>query len=152
MSWRIQIHISIKIEQNQRRTSSHSQGINKYEIQYHLQFQNIGVYWFYCHITIIFTTSFNSIQDTRRECTTILPGTSLLSGNKISLPGDLLMMGDSNIPKIAISNPATILLMDTSESFGLRHHIKFPTHRVPNTLIKCKMIHDWCAISTMSYK
>ena len=49
-------------------------------------------------------------------------------------PGDLLMMGNFHVPTNAISNPDTILLMDTLESFGLCNHINFPTHRLQNML------------------
>ena len=44
------------------------------------------------------------------------------------------MMGDFNIPTNAISNPDTIFHMVTTESFGLRNHINFPTHRLQNML------------------
>ena len=44
------------------------------------------------------------------------------------------MMGDFNVPTNVISNPGTILLMDTLESFGLRNHIDFPKHRLQNIL------------------
>ena len=40
------------------------------------------------------------------------------------------MMGDFNVPTNAISNPDTILLMDTLESFRLRNHINFATHLI----------------------
>ena len=53
---------------------------------------------------------------------------------KVTSPSDLLMMSDFNAPTNAISNPVTILLMDTIESFGLRNHIHFPTHTLQNTL------------------
>ena len=44
------------------------------------------------------------------------------------------MMVDCNVSTNAISIPDTILLMDTLESFGLRNHVHFPTHRLQNML------------------
>ena len=44
------------------------------------------------------------------------------------------MIGDFNVPTNAISNPDTILLMDTLESFGLRNRINFPTQELQDTL------------------
>ena len=44
------------------------------------------------------------------------------------------MMGDFKVPTNAISNPDTMLLMDTLESFGLRNLINFRTHRLQSML------------------
>ena len=56
--------------------------------------------------------------------------------NNIILPGDFLMMGDFNVPTNTISNPDTIPLMNTLESFGTKKPcINFATvHWLQNML------------------
>ena len=67
------------------------------------------------------------IQATRRD---VLQFSQVIADyvEKFMSLGDLLKMRDFNIPTNTISNPDTILLMDTLGSFGLRNHINFFKH------------------------
>ena len=84
---------------------------------------NITSQLFSIHLGIIYRPSEGSVLQFSQELADYLE-------KNITSPGDLLMMGDFNVPTNAISNPDTILLMDILESFRLRNHINFATHLI----------------------
>ena len=54
--------------------------------------------------------------------------------NDINENGRLLILGDFNIPMNNPDSPDTSIIQDILDSLGLQNHIRFPTHRLQNTL------------------
>ena len=54
--------------------------------------------------------------------------------NNINENGRLLLLDDFNIPMNNPDSPDTSIIQDVLDSLGLQNHIRFPTHRLQNTL------------------
>ena len=54
--------------------------------------------------------------------------------NNINENGRLLLLGNFNIPMNNPESPDTTIIQDVLDGLGLQNHIRFPTHRLQNTL------------------